>query len=139
MIEVSCNLCKEKGTEVKLRSKVIAKSKEEEQALIGQEMLAHLQVVHPDKFCASAKGISGEIPLLCATFNGLMVAVLFDSEDEGYRKEKEIMRDRICEAVMLGAPEGEEFEDDFDDDDDSETEDEEETVAANPEALDNRQ
>jgi hypothetical protein len=109
-----------------ISSQVIGKNIMEDMQLLGQAMVAHMQLIHPKDL--------GRIGLLAVHWNGFNVMKFFEASNEShiFEKEKEQMRDKLVEEVMMFAPEEEEeeFEDeDIDEDeleDDEDDEDEEE-------------
>lgn len=89
-----------------IRSSIISKNNQEEMGYLGKEMVSHLQAHHPKEL--------EKVAVLQVHWNGFNVMKFFEAQDsEGvFEKEKETMRDQLCEEVMMFAPEDEEFEDD---------------------------
>lgn len=98
-------------TKYDIFSPLIPKSDEEETINLGQELVKHLQAHHSSKL----KMLS----LLQAHWNGFNIMKYFETEaeDSKFEKDKEVIRERMCEEVMYGAPVDEE-DDEFEDEDD---------------------
>lgn len=121
MIQVSCILCSLKAelesTEpikpnYNIQSSIIGKNSQEEMALIGAEMVKHLQTLHVHELTKVAK--------LVAQWNGFNVMKYFQSEKEDSMFEtiKEEGRDELLDELMMFAPDEEDDDDDFGDEDD---------------------
>lgn len=93
-----------------IQSSIISKNNQEEMGYLGKEMVSHLQAHHPKEL--------EKVAILQIHWNGFNVMKFFEAQDsEGiFEKEKETMRDQLCEEVMMFAPEDEEFEDEDEDD-----------------------
>lgn len=100
-----------------ISSTILGKNLMEDMQLLGQAMLLHLQLVHPKEL--------NRVALLAIHWNGFNVMKFFESksEEDIFEKEKEQMRDKLVEEVMMFAPD---YEEEFEDEDDEEFEDEDE-------------
>ena len=104
-----------------ISSTILGKNLMEDMQLLGQAMLLHLQLVHPKEL--------NRVALLAIHWNGFNVMKFFESksEEDIFEKEKEQMRDKLVEEVMMFAPDyEEEFEDEDDENNDLTREDAEE-------------
>lgn len=119
MIQVSCILCSlkaelESNEPIKpnysIQSSIIGKNPQEEMALIGAEMVKHLQTLHVHELTKVAK--------LVAQWNGFNVMKYFQSEKEDSMFEtiKEEGRDELLDELMMFAPDDEDEDDEEDED-----------------------
>ena len=121
-IIAKCLLCEEKEIETFVSSSIIAKSDEEASQLLGMELVKHIMGSHPERLGQKPTGridkasggmemgMSGEIPQIAVMINGFLITRFFSSENEMFEVQKEEMRDKLCEAIMWGAPLEEEEE-----------------------------
>jgi hypothetical protein len=112
------------STAYEIRSKLISKNEMESMQALGMELANHLQAIHNEEL--------QRIGILQVHFNGFNVMKYFETKDEDslFEQEKEKMREKLLEEVMMFAPDDEDDEDedeidedfDFEDDEDEESE-----------------
>jgi hypothetical protein len=98
-------------TAFNIRSNLITTNEIESMQALGMELVKHMQAIHQEELRRIAE--------LQVHFNGFNAMKYFETRDEDslFEKEKEKMREKLLEEVMMFAPEDD--EEDFEDDDDS--------------------
>ena len=101
------------NAEYGISSKLITKNDMEAMQALGNELVVHMQAIHMEEL--------KRIALLQVHFNGFNAMKYFETKDEDslFEKEKEGMREKLLEEIMMFAP-----DDEFEDEDEDDLEDE---------------
>lgn len=124
MLKVQCLLCKAQTPTklTELTSKVIARNEEEELFLVSQEMAQHCVMSHSKDMEHIAQTMAQWSTIMLLRHFDVCLSPEVQPIEKRFEKEKEDLRTRLAEELMLNAPE--ELEDDELEEEDEEEHDE---------------